>query len=312
MEKKEVRNYFNAHAADWLRGGYESPGHTYPTAFHRARLVARLLNDDGRSYQILDLGCGGGDIAFLLAEQGHTVIGVDQSEKMLAIAEERRSRLTPEVSGRVRFIRGDVESPPISVASVDAVVCMGVIGYLRNDAALFSSAFNLLRPGGRFFVSCRNRLFNMASLGWRTHREIKDGSAKDLIDELSSYYQAISRKDCHTWLTALRNAVDAAIANLSNTNLEIDRAKTEVIIESSFEARQHTPNEIVESASASGFRLSSIHGVHPHILDPNANTLLPPGIFNQLSSSLETLDHLPTSIVWSSVFIAVLNKEARP
>src|ERR1043166_6080491 len=41
----------------------------------------------------LDLCCGTGDVAFALAAQGAKVTGLDFSAPMLAVAEERKSRL---------------------------------------------------------------------------------------------------------------------------------------------------------------------------------------------------------------------------
>jgi ubiquinone/menaquinone biosynthesis C-methylase UbiE len=44
----------------------------------------------------LDLCCGTGDIALLLAERGAEVIGLDFSEPMLAVAKARRQRKNPK------------------------------------------------------------------------------------------------------------------------------------------------------------------------------------------------------------------------
>ena len=38
-------------------------------------------------------------------------------------------------------------------------------------------------------------------------------------------------------------------------------------------------------------------------IDPNINKLLPPKVFNQISSCLNVLEDLPVSLTWSSVFI---------
>ncbi len=48
--------------------------------------------------RVLDVGCGTGGSAFHLARKfGATVIGIDLSKNMLAVAEEHRAAMEPEV-----------------------------------------------------------------------------------------------------------------------------------------------------------------------------------------------------------------------
>lgn len=57
----------------------------------------------GKPLKILDFGCGSGSVAEALAEQGHFVTGIDLSEGMIALAEERNSE-----SGSLSFLAGDL------------------------------------------------------------------------------------------------------------------------------------------------------------------------------------------------------------
>src|SRR6478609_5890219 len=54
---------------------------------------------------VLDLGCGTGRHASLLAERGYDVTGVDRSPAMLAEARAREVR-----GGRTEFVEGDLRS----------------------------------------------------------------------------------------------------------------------------------------------------------------------------------------------------------
>jgi len=58
--------------------------------------------------QILDAPCGWGRLSRPLAQLGATVLGVDQSETLLAFAERNRGDLPPE---RLRYLEHDLRTP---------------------------------------------------------------------------------------------------------------------------------------------------------------------------------------------------------
>lgn len=68
----------------------------------------RLAGETGGP--VLDIGCGTGRVAVVLAEDGVEVVGVDLSMPMLRLAEERRASLPPEVAARLTFVHGDMET----------------------------------------------------------------------------------------------------------------------------------------------------------------------------------------------------------
>ena len=57
------------------------------------------------------------------------------------------------------------------------------------------------------------------------------------------------------------------------------------------------------------FNCLSLHGVHPHLIDPNFNKILPPKVFNTLSECLEPLEDHPASLAISSVIMGVFKKK---
>lgn len=58
----------------------------------------------GLPQTIADLGCGTGSLALPLAQQGHEVYGIDLSEDMLAVAQQRHKKLSLSI-----FFREKVE-----------------------------------------------------------------------------------------------------------------------------------------------------------------------------------------------------------
>ena len=111
---------------------------------------------------ILDAGCGTGEVARLLADLGHQVVGLDRSADM--ICEARRSRAT--VADPPVYLQGDVERLPFRSGRFTVVVCVGVLGYILSgqgasgprDAALpaIEELIRVLNPGGFLVISAPN------------------------------------------------------------------------------------------------------------------------------------------------------------
>lgn len=107
----------------------------------KARLIDRAGIQSG--FRVLDLACGTGDLAFRAAALGASVVGLDFTPRMIALAVEKRE-------GRaVRWVVGDMGRLPVSSGCFDLVTT----GYgLRNvpdlEAALVE-IFHVLAPGGR-------------------------------------------------------------------------------------------------------------------------------------------------------------------
>jgi SAM-dependent methyltransferase len=100
---------------------------------------------------IMDLGCGTGKHAGLLAQRGYKVLGVDRSDAMLAVA--KRS----EIPGRLSFLHGDLRTLDIP-ESFDAVISLfHVICYLNENEDLQQAFQNIskhLHKGGLFIFDC--------------------------------------------------------------------------------------------------------------------------------------------------------------
>lgn len=99
----------------------------------------------------LDVCCGTGDLAFLLADAGAGVIGLDFSANMLEVA-RRRAGERGDRGGSVEFVQGDALALPFEDDSFDALtVAFGVRNVERLGGA-FEEFARVLRPGGT--VAC--------------------------------------------------------------------------------------------------------------------------------------------------------------
>ena len=312
---KEYLEYFENNARHWIIGGYDDSAYNYPTATHRVRIVSKYISSlNKKGLKIADLGCGGGNLAFRLAGDGHNVLGIDQSRKMIEIAENSLKKLPKKLRARVQFLRREIGRKMMPDKKFDVVTAMGLIGYLPDDRILFKIAGDLLKPNGYLLVSVRNRLFNMKSISFRTEKEIKNKNALKLIKELGGLYNQVSLKDANRFVRNLKEAVSGFSENTAfdkksaRSPLEKHGLITPIL---KSEPRQSTPEELKKAASKCGFKYKAYYGVHPHLLDPALNKMLPPQLFNKISDCLGAFEHLPMSLAWSSVFMGVFQKNTK-
>ncbi|MGD9906470.1 MAG: trans-aconitate 2-methyltransferase [Vicinamibacterales bacterium] len=107
------------------------------------RLLVRAGIDAGQ--QVIDLGCGGGDVSRLAAAAvgaAGSVVGVDRSREAVAAARVRLADLP-----QVRVVVGELDTWAPE-APVDAVVGRFVLMHQRDPVALLARARRWVRPGG--------------------------------------------------------------------------------------------------------------------------------------------------------------------
>lgn len=86
---------------------------------------------------VLDLGCGTGNHVFGMSERGYSVTGVDRSEGMLAIAQQRLS--TVQRSESIRFQPGDIRNVDLGEQFDAALIMFAVLGYQTTNADVISA-----------------------------------------------------------------------------------------------------------------------------------------------------------------------------
>ena len=98
----------------------------------------------------LDYACGNGDQAVVAARHGAALaLGIDISE--VSIANAWRQAAAEGVSDRCAFMAGDCERTGLPDASVDVVLCSGMLHHLDLQYA-FPELHRILKPGGRILA----------------------------------------------------------------------------------------------------------------------------------------------------------------
>ena len=108
-----------------------------------------LEREDLQPRTAVDLACGTGSVAILLAEKGLQVTGVDMSEEMLCMAAQKAHRL----SNRPMFVRQRLEKLHLPKAVDFAVCALDSLDYITDPAACCEAikrVYKALNPGGCF------------------------------------------------------------------------------------------------------------------------------------------------------------------
>jgi len=133
-----IRSMFDRIASDYDRfNAWASLG----LHQHWRRTLLRRVPAGGR---VLDIATGTGDVAFLAAQAGHAVIGLDFSERMLAKAKEK------DKANKVRWMNGSADRLPFSDRSFDCITSAFALRNLRGCLeAVLKENFRVLRNGGK-------------------------------------------------------------------------------------------------------------------------------------------------------------------
>ncbi|MEZ5186575.1 MAG: methyltransferase domain-containing protein [Candidatus Nanopelagicales bacterium] len=114
---------------------------------------------------LLDVGCGTGTHAAVMAGRGFDVLGVDQDAGMIA----RAARLHPQV----RFVTEDVQTMKLD-RTFDAAISNAALHWMTDQAAALRSIRAALNPGAQF----------VAEMGGKDNVATIDGALTEAVSQL--------------------------------------------------------------------------------------------------------------------------------
>lgn len=135
-------------------------------------LIRRLIVGPG-SLRILEPFCGTGRILIPLAQDGHEIVGIDQSRAMLDRAQMKIDALPKEVQRRIALTEGDVIAQPWP-QGFDLVIlganCFYELATPEEQEQCISSASAALKPGGYLYLD-NNHMEGELDEAWRKPNE---------------------------------------------------------------------------------------------------------------------------------------------
>lgn len=127
--------------------------------------------------QVLDAGCGTGQLPNFLSLSARQVFGTDMSLASLKLAQEFKARNELK---RASFYQMNIFRPIFKPKSFDVVICMGVLHHTLDPQKGFTSLSRLVKPGGLIIIGLYHRFSRMVhfSCHWlginRRLAQIKD------------------------------------------------------------------------------------------------------------------------------------------
>ncbi|MDB5106867.1 MAG: SAM-dependent methyltransferase UbiG [Fibrobacteres bacterium] len=140
------REFFNSQTVQNM----PSPGQTW-------RALCSGLIGLIRNQRIVDLGCGNGRLAILLAQSGNAVTGIDSSEEQIRLARENAG-LFPGAEGgaTVRkgpdFLYAPMEDTGLPAGAFDAVILSQSLHHAAKPKEAIAESHRLLATGGRILI----------------------------------------------------------------------------------------------------------------------------------------------------------------
>jgi demethylmenaquinone methyltransferase / 2-methoxy-6-polyprenyl-1,4-benzoquinol methylase len=99
--------------------------------------------------RVLDVATGTGLVAQALVRRYEcTVVGLDQSPEMLAVAKARVAGAA-ELSGRITLVAGEAERLPFADGEFDHLTFTYLLRYVDDPAATLRELARVVQPGGR-------------------------------------------------------------------------------------------------------------------------------------------------------------------
>jgi SAM-dependent methyltransferase len=135
---------------------------------------------------VLDIACGEGYGANLLAGHAQHVIGVDLSERTVEHARKTYQRQN------LAFQVGACASIPLESASVDLVVSFETLEHHNEHQAMFAEIRRVLRPGGILLISTPDRRAYSEERDYRDPFHLQELSEEEFRDLLGSSFRHVT------------------------------------------------------------------------------------------------------------------------
>ncbi len=172
---------------------------------------AKVFPGDRINGNVLDLGCGPGDISFRFAYRfpGTKVIGVDGAGAMISLARERKMK-EGSLGERISFIEGLIPGPAIPSIPYEVIISNSLLHHLHNPRVLWETILQHTSP--------RTKIFVVDLL-----RPADKKEAEEIVNKYAADEPALLKKDFYNSLLAAftPGEVEGQLAGAGLTDLAV-------------------------------------------------------------------------------------------
>jgi trans-aconitate methyltransferase len=175
--------------------------------------------------RLVDLGCGPGNITFLLAHRWPRarVLGIDGAPRMLAVARQRAGALPEQQAGRVAFEQAllPLAEPGSLAAGFSAVLSNSLLHHLHDPAVLWQAVAQLGAPGAFVYVQDLRRPASPAAVDALVAAEMAGAPEVLRRDYRASLHAAFTPEEVEQQLQQAALASHLQVAPLQRGYLEV-------------------------------------------------------------------------------------------
>lgn len=180
----------------------DQAGDMWNEHWHRYHFVMPIVTGK----RVLDVACGEGYGAALIARVASSVVGVDISGAAI-----EHARMHYGDKPALEFINASCDDLPFPDAQFDVVVSFETIEHIHNQAAFLSEIRRVLKPDGVLIMSSPNKTEYSDARGYQNEFHVKELYADELANLVLSYFS-------HTRWWSQRNGFYSLIAPASGND----------------------------------------------------------------------------------------------
>jgi SAM-dependent methyltransferase len=153
MPEQPDEDLWETHAEWWIQGFTDGADPEYTE-----QILPLAQSEMAGRARVVDIGCGDGQIARMLAEAGSQVVGVDPTWNQISVAQQR--------AGGPVFVRAGAAGLPLADGSADGAVACLVFEHIDDLDQAIAEVARVLTPGGRFSFFLNHPLLQTPGSGW--------------------------------------------------------------------------------------------------------------------------------------------------
>lgn len=119
-----------------------------PQVIEMSRLFAEELQKNitlQKDFDLLEFGCGTGQVGLRFHDQVHSLLMVDNSPAMLNVLKEK---IAAQNIMNINILEGDITTLKITESSIDMIFSLMAFHHVNNIPEVLQTFYSVLKPGG--------------------------------------------------------------------------------------------------------------------------------------------------------------------